>query len=319
MKKQWAPADRYDSPWKQIIERHFPAFLAFYFPRVHEAIDWRTRPIFLEKELQQIRPDHKEGRKIVDKLVQVRLLEGAEVWLYIHIEIQVSIEKGFVRRIFVYNYRIYDKLGHEVISLVILGDDDPNWRPERFEYGRFGATTSISFLSAKLLDYRAQQDLLEREANPFAMATMAHLASRTTKGDPFSRYQWKLRLFRLLLGKGWKGNAIRDLMRFMDYMLTLPSELDNKLKDTIHSEVAEEGMEYITGWEQRAMKKGLNQGINLGQRKMFRFQLESRFGQLPDWAKDRIDKADEQTVMSWASDFYTKDSLESALKPRAKA
>ena len=95
-------SDRYDSPWKQIIERHFRAFLAFYFREVHDGLDWRVKPVFLEKELQQIRPDHTEGKKIVDKLVKVCLLEGREVWLYIHIEIQVDKDGTFTQRVFVY-------------------------------------------------------------------------------------------------------------------------------------------------------------------------------------------------------------------------
>ena len=30
----------YDSPWKDVLERYFAAFTAFFFPTVHEGIDW---------------------------------------------------------------------------------------------------------------------------------------------------------------------------------------------------------------------------------------------------------------------------------------
>lgn len=30
----------YDSPWKDVLEQYFTAFTAFFFPPVHEGIDW---------------------------------------------------------------------------------------------------------------------------------------------------------------------------------------------------------------------------------------------------------------------------------------
>ncbi len=30
----------YDSPWKDILERYFEDFMAFFFPEAHKNIDW---------------------------------------------------------------------------------------------------------------------------------------------------------------------------------------------------------------------------------------------------------------------------------------
>jgi len=30
----------YDSPWKEMLERYFPEFMAFFFPKAHHEIDW---------------------------------------------------------------------------------------------------------------------------------------------------------------------------------------------------------------------------------------------------------------------------------------
>ena len=51
---------------------------------------------------------------------------------------------------FVYSYRIYDRYRRPVVSLAVLCDDQPNWRPDRFEY-RKGATYVDSPIS-ELLD-----------------------------------------------------------------------------------------------------------------------------------------------------------------------
>jgi hypothetical protein len=204
-----------------------------------------------------------------------------------------------------------------VISLAVLGDDDPEWRPDTFAYGCFGSRTSITFPIAKLTDYDDKKEILETKDNPFALATLAHLASRQTKNAPNARYAWKLRLFRLLLTKGWQAADIRDLIRFMDYMLTLPEELDNQLEEAVHSELGEAPMEYISSFERRAMKREHDKGLGKGQRQLLRLQLEDRFGQLPKWADERLENADEQTVLSWGKTFYKESSLESALNQRA--
>jgi hypothetical protein len=40
-----------DSPWKEVIERYFEPFLAFFFPRAHAEIDWTRGYELLDKEL----------------------------------------------------------------------------------------------------------------------------------------------------------------------------------------------------------------------------------------------------------------------------
>jgi len=34
------PPDDYDSPWKEVLERYFEDFMAFFFPEAHADIDW---------------------------------------------------------------------------------------------------------------------------------------------------------------------------------------------------------------------------------------------------------------------------------------
>ena len=38
------PPSDYDGAWKYALEQYFEPFLAFFFPDVHAAIDWR-RPV----------------------------------------------------------------------------------------------------------------------------------------------------------------------------------------------------------------------------------------------------------------------------------
>ena len=73
-------------------------------------------------------------------------------------------------------------------------------------------------------------------------------------------------------------------------------------------------MEYISSFERRAMKKEYDKGLGKGRRQLLRLQLEDRFGQLPKWVNDKLDKADEQTVLTWATDIFKKDTLESLMR-----
>ena len=49
--------------------------------------------------------------------------------------------------------RISDRYDHEVISLAIFADDDPGWRPDRYEYTRWGFRSLTEFPVVKLLDF----------------------------------------------------------------------------------------------------------------------------------------------------------------------
>jgi len=122
----------FDSPWKEVLDVYFEAFILFCFPELHAQVDWRHGRRALDKELQQIAVEGEIGLRIVDKLVEVRLRSGEVRWLLIHVEVQSQPNVSFTRRMFVYFYRIFDKYTKPLVSLAILGDDDSDWRPKTF-------------------------------------------------------------------------------------------------------------------------------------------------------------------------------------------
>ena len=64
---------------------------------------------------------------------------------------------------------------------------------------------------------------LDANANPFAVVVQAHLA---TRADPSRRLASKLGLTRRLYRRGWGKEDILKLYRFIDWVLTLPEELE---------------------------------------------------------------------------------------------
>jgi len=55
----------------------------------------------------------------------------------------------------------------------------------------------------KLLDYAAQDEVLARDANPFATVVQAHLKTLQTRQDLEGRRVWKVRLVRSLYEGGY--------------------------------------------------------------------------------------------------------------------
>lgn len=142
----------YDSPWKEFLDAFLKPFMEFAFPDLHDAIDWSQPVVALDKELQQIAPVSDGGVRTVDKLVEVRLLDGASKWLLIHVEVQSQRIEKFAERMFVYYYRIRDKYDKPLVSLAVLGDNHPDWRPDCYTESHFGCREEFRLPIIKLLD-----------------------------------------------------------------------------------------------------------------------------------------------------------------------
>src|SRR5262249_27232385 len=126
------------------------------------------------------------------------------------------------RRMFVYNYRIFDRYNQAVASFAVLGDERSNWRPNHFRYNLWGCSVGIEVPVVKLLDYPDKVAVLEADANPFAAAVLAHLTPQETRMDRLARQDWKTRIIKGLYERGWSANDVRQLWRFIDWMMDLP-------------------------------------------------------------------------------------------------
>jgi hypothetical protein len=73
------------------------------------------------------------------------LRNGTETWILVHIEIQSQAESLFPQRMFVYNYRSFDRYKRVVVSLAILGDERSTWRPDQFGYQLWGCQVGFQF------------------------------------------------------------------------------------------------------------------------------------------------------------------------------
>ncbi len=283
----------YDEPWKEALSEYFESFLYFFFPEVHQLIDWTKIPESLEKELKRITASAKTKKRFADKLYKVWLLRGEEVWILIHIEIQSQYEENFPQRMYIYNYRAFDLYQKPVISLAILGDERVNWRPDSYNYTIAGCEVSLKFPTVKLLDYEERWSELEAGSNPFAIIVMAHLKTKATTGKLPEREQWKWRLIRGLYEKEFEREQIIKLFEIIDNMMTLSPELQSSLESKIKQFEEERTMPLVSNMELRGRKigeeigelRGIERGKEIGAlenaRDFVKKVLENRLGDIP--------------------------------------
>ncbi len=297
-----------DSPWKEALERYLPSFLALYFPSAYEAIDWTRGYEWLNTELRQVVRDAELGKRLADVLVKVWRKDGQESWLLIHIEIQGTQEADFPERLFVYHYRIFDRYNRQVVTLAVLTDNRPSWRPDRFAYDLWGCSLEFRFPTVKLLDLADRQAALEASDNPFAVVTRAHLATMQTRQDPATRLRGKVRLVRELYERGLSRDDVLQLFRIIDWMMDLPQGLEQLFKQEAEQIEQEKHMPYVTSIERLAERKGEVEG----RAKMLILLLEQRFGSpLAVEMLTRVSNAtDPQQLEQWFRQAVAATSLE---------
>jgi hypothetical protein len=176
-------SDDYDSPWKEILDVYFPEFLAFAFPEIHTEIDWSRGYESLDKEMPKILRKAKTGRRVVDKLIKVWRLDGEEQVVFIHVEFQADYEVDFPKRVYVYNYRVVDRMQCPVVSLVILGDDNSKWRPDRYSQDLWGCATEFRFPVLKLPSNKSHPTAAVDPLSPLAPLSRPPFTPSRERGE----------------------------------------------------------------------------------------------------------------------------------------
>ncbi|MEH1932849.1 MAG: DUF4351 domain-containing protein [Nostoc sp.] len=278
----------FDSPWKEILEAYFPQAMHFFFPETSALIDWEHPYEFLDKEFQQIAREAEQGKRYADQLVKVWQTQGEELWLLVHVEIQAQKEDNFPKRMFTYNFRIFDRFDQPATSLAILCDQNREWRPSNYSYNYPNTRLNFEFGSVKLLDYENRFHELENSDNPFATVVMAHLKTQQTRSSPEQRKIWKFSLIRRLYDLGLQEQDIRNLYRFIDWVMILPKALENQFWEEFKQFEQERTMRYITAGERIGYERGKQEGEQEGEQRLILRLLQRRVGELSPELQQRI-------------------------------
>jgi hypothetical protein len=244
----------YDSPWKEAMDRYFAWFLLFFFPKIHALLDWLHDPESLDSELRKLAPESVTGKRLIDKLIKARKA-GTDDMRLLHVEVQGRKEEGFARRMHVYNYRIEDVHSHPVLTLVILGDEDPQWRPVEYVFEEEGCRRTLRWPMVKLLDFANRLDSAANDPNLFGSLVAAHLVAQRTAEDGKTRKDWKLRLLRGLYSRNLEGEDVRQWSRYIDWLLPLPRSDEEDVVRQIQQLEKEESMPFVSIFERLAEER----------------------------------------------------------------
>jgi hypothetical protein len=124
----------------------------------------------------------------------------------------------------------------------------------------------------------------------------------------------KLTLVRSLYRRGYQRSDILELFRFIDWVLTLPAGLEERLWTEIQQFDEEKRMHYLASFEHTAQQKGIQQGvqqgISQGQARLLARQIEQRFGPLPERLAALVQSATPDQLETWGLRLLDAQSLE---------
>ncbi|TBU88680.1 hypothetical protein DNJ95_17865 [Stutzerimonas kirkiae] len=315
----------HDSPWKEALEVFFQPFLQLLFPDIEALVDWRQPPLFLDKELQKITGDAESGRRYVDKLARVLLLDGEERWLLVHTEVQGTPERDFAERMYRYYSRIRERYRLAVISLAVLTDTDRGFRPERFPCHFAGSGVTFRFRTCKLLDFQADMDKLLHSDNPFALLVAAQLSAKLIR-DGRQRADNLVAFYRLAIRQRLDRDLIGRLVIFLEWMVALPAEAGDYYDERISQLQQGAIMPYVSSFERKAQQKGFEQGVVQGLERgvlqgmtqgmargtqaILLKLLARRFGELDGSTLARVQLAETTELERWAENILDASSLD---------
>ena len=93
---------------------------------------------------------------------------------------------------------------------------------------------------------------------------MAHLQAKATASNRTERKQQKLILVKRLYELGFERDSIIILFRFIDWMLTLPTDLAQEFWQEYSSFEESKQMQYVTSVERIGIEKGTRKGLLQG-------------------------------------------------------
>jgi hypothetical protein len=274
----------YDGAWKETLERYLHPFLELCFPLAAAGIDWAVAIEFLDQELQQVVRDADLGKQRADKLVKVQRLDGETEWVMIHIEVQAQRDTDLPRRLYQYHHRIADRFGRAVVSLVVLADAHPDWRPGPYEEQLWGCRLRFEYPVCKLLDLAGESGPLDKSDNPVAVVIAAHLAAQATAADLVARHEFKWALTRRLHERGYEWQDILELFRLLDWLLVLPDELEVAFRQKLTEYEEKQNMPHITSIERLSRQEGRQEG----RQEDILDIVQARFGEVPYALREHI-------------------------------
>jgi len=172
---------------------------------------------------------------------------------------------------------------------------------------RDGYGERFTFRVHNLQDWRTRRDELRARAatNPFAVVAMAQLVAHQRTKKPV-RQARKRELILLLYEYRYSREDILQLLRFIDWMIRLPDDLEQALRQEVMAYEEENQMAYVMSWERFAEKRGEANALLI--------LFQTKFGAPPPMVEQQIYEAPLEQVQHWLKRILTADRPEDLFK-----
>ena len=264
---------------------------------------------FSIKSCKKITRKAKNSRRYADKLVKVRFLNGSEQWILIHIEVQGAPEAEFAERMFIYYYRIRDRYQKPVISLAVLTDTQPSFRPSHYSDAIAGCSIRFEFETVKLLDWQDKTEELLQHDNPFGLLIAAQLTAKLIK-DGKNRVDNLIGYYRLAAQKKLPREHITQLVVFLEWIIALPEDLTPYYNEQLEHLEEDNKMTYISIIERQGMEKGVEQGIGQGRAATLYKLLQLKFNEQAREYEQRLFQANAAELNLWTERVLFAESID---------
>lgn len=231
MRKPSAAVDK-DSLWKEFLNEFFLEFIQFSLPDLFLDTDWTHPPEFLEQELlNAIKGKYKipGKKKFSDKLVKLRLKNGKNHFVLVHVEQQHLPEEEFARRMFTYFALIYLRYGiEEITAIALFTGKQPKESHKSYKLSLYETRLEYQFKAVVLEEMEVAQ--LEKSENLFGIASLAALLTFQHESNERQLMVFKEKVFELALRKNVSEEKLVKFLTFVRDYMHLPDELENEFE-----------------------------------------------------------------------------------------
>jgi hypothetical protein len=212
----------HDGFWKALIKRFFPSLLKRALPKLYEDADISQAPEFLDKEFMDVLstgdPKIRNSPYFADYLMDVAMKNGRKESLLFHVEAQGKGGGQLAERMHHYECLIYAHFRKEPVALVITTDKRPKHEPRFYAHCHYDTEVVYRYNNLVLEDLD-DKELLASD-NPIDMGLYAAKHARQTK-EELQKYTYLRTLAGLLGERGWSVEDKRDLLLFIEWILSL--------------------------------------------------------------------------------------------------
>jgi hypothetical protein len=237
-----------DELWKAIVPLLWGPFIRFCMEDWADKVDFTRKPDYLDKELKRLKLKAKAKNRAVDFLMRIYLTDGTHKTFLLHIEVQGYRDDNFRQRIYQYYYRIGDLLDEPVETIVVMIDEDPNFRPNEYNQTCGQTEMHFKFRMFKLLDnpppYSGKED------NPFSVVfeTAWHALKQHKLKNDDDLMALKFKLIKRLKENNVDTATIYAMLEFINIYLPFA---DSEKEPTFEREIdlfidKEDNMEALT-------------------------------------------------------------------------